>query len=124
MTRMDNPFHNYVEDLFSNLGRIRIRKMFGGAGVYSGEDMFALIDDDRVYVKSDDALKADLQSEGGESFEWTNPQTGKTITMSYVSLPVNALDDRDEASEWGRKALDVAIQARRAKVKSPRRTPF
>jgi DNA transformation protein len=98
--------------------------MFGGAGVYSGEDMFALIDHDRVYVKSDDALKADLVQEGGEAFEWTNPSTGKTITMSYVSLPVNALDDRDEASSWGRKALDVAVQARRAKVKSPRRTTF
>ena len=124
MTKLDNPFHIYVEDLFANLGRIRIRKMFGGAGVYSGEDMFALIDKDRVYVKSGDTLKEHLESEGGESFEWTNPSTGKTIRMSYVSLPVNALDDRDEASAWGRKALDVAIQARRAKVKSPRRMTF
>ena len=124
MTKLDNPFHTYVEDLFANLGRIRIRKMFGGAGVYSGEDMFALIDKDQVYVKSDDALKKSLQSEGGSPFEWTNPSTGKTIKMSYVSLPVNALDDRDEASAWGRKALDVAVQARRAKVKSPRRMTF
>ncbi|MEL6827443.1 MAG: TfoX/Sxy family protein [Pseudomonadota bacterium] len=124
MTKLDNPFHTYVEDLFANLGRIRIRKMFGGAGVYSGEDMFALIDKDQVYVKSDDALKESLQSEGGSPFEWTNPSTGKTIKMSYVSLPVNALDDRDEASAWGRKALDVAVQARRAKVKSPRRMTF
>jgi DNA transformation protein len=124
MTKLDNPFHTYVEDLFANLGRIRIRKMFGGAGVYSGEDMFALIDKDRVYVKSDDVLKERLQSEGGEPFEWTNPSTGKTIKMSYVSLPVNALDDREEASTWGRQALDVAIQARRAKVKSPRRMTF
>ncbi|MEM9179450.1 MAG: TfoX/Sxy family protein [Pseudomonadota bacterium] len=124
MTKQDNPFHTYVEDLFANLGRIRIRKMFGGAGVYSGEDMFALIDQDQIYVKSDDALKKSLQSEGGQPFEWTNPSTGKTIKMSYVSLPVNALDDRDEASAWGRKALDVAVQARRAKVKSPRRMTF
>jgi DNA transformation protein and related proteins len=124
MTKIDNPFHTYVEDLFASLGRIRIRKMFGGAGVYSGEDMFALIDEDRVYVKSDDTLKADLESEGGESFEWTNPSTGKTIKMSYVSLPVQALDDRVSASDWGRKALDVAIEARRAKVKSPRRMTF
>ena len=124
MTKQTNPFHEYVEDLFANLGRIRIRKMFGGAGVYSGQDMFALIDHDRVYVKSDDALKADLESEGGEAFEWTNPNTGKTMKMSYVSLPENALDDREEASAWGRKALDVAIQARRAKVKSPRRMTF
>ena len=124
MTKQGNPFHEYVEDLFANLGRIRIRKMFGGAGVYSGEDMFALIDKDRVYVKSDEHLKEHLESEGGEPFEWTNPNVGKTIQMSYMSFPVNAPDDRDEASAWGRKALDVAIQARRAKVKSPRRMTF
>jgi len=124
MTKMDNPFHTYVEDLFANLGRIRIRKMFGGAGVYSGEDMFALIDKDRVYMKSDDVLKECLESAGGEVFEWTNPTTGKTIQMSYVSLPGNALDDRDKVSALGRKALDVAVQARRAKVKSPRRMTF
>ncbi len=124
MTRIDNPFHTYVEDLFTDLGRIRIRKMFGGAGVYSGEDMFALLDDGRVYVKADDALKADLKAEGSHPFEWTNPKTGKTIQMSYVSLPEAALDDRDEANQWARKALSVAVQARRAKVKSPRRHPF
>lgn len=124
MTKQDNPLHIYVEDLFANLGRIKVRKMFGGAGVYSGQDMFALIDKDRIYIKSDDALKADLESEGGEPFEWTNPNTGKTMRMSYVSLPENALDSREEASAWGRKALDVAIQARRTKVKSPRRMTF
>jgi len=124
MTKLDNPFNTYVKDLFANLGRIRVRKMFSGAGVYSGEDMFALIDKDKVYVKSDEALKERLKTEGGESYEWTNPNTGKTIKMSYVSLPVNALDDRDEATAWGRQALDIAIEARRAKVKSPRRMTF
>jgi DNA transformation protein len=119
-----NPFHAYVEDLFGKFGRIRIRKMFGGAGVYAGEDMFALLDKDRIYIKADDTLKADLEAEGGEPFEWTNPKTGKTIEMSYVSLPVNTVEDQDEASAWAEKALDVAVQARRAKVKSPRRRPF
>ena len=122
--KQTNPFHNYVEDLFATLGNIRIRKMFGGAGVYAGEEMFALVDNDQIYVKADDDLKADLQAEGGEPFMWTNPKTGRTMTMSYVSLPVNAMDDTEQASQWGRKALDVAKEARRAKVKSPRRSPL
>jgi len=124
MTRMDNPFHNYVEDLFGKLGRIRIRKMFGGAGVYAGEDMFALLDGDQIYIKADDSLRADLEAEGGQPFEWTNPSTGKTLQMSYMSMPINALDDPEEATDWGQKALAVAIESRRAKVKSPRRRPL
>ncbi|MEO1642308.1 MAG: TfoX/Sxy family protein [Pseudomonadota bacterium] len=124
MTRQDNPFHSYVEDLFGRLGRIRIRKMFGGAGVYAGEDMFALLDGDQIYIKADDDLRADLEEHGSQPFEWTNPSTGKTIQMSYVSLPETAMDDPEEANEWGEKALRAAIAARRAKVKSPRRTLF
>ncbi|MEM1035336.1 MAG: TfoX/Sxy family protein [Pseudomonadota bacterium] len=124
MTQQNNVFHSHVEDLFGRLGRIRIRKMFGGAGVYAGEDMFALLDGDRIYIKADDDLRADLEEQGAKPFEWTNPNTGKTIQMSYVSLPDTAMDDPDEANEWGEKALRAAIAARRAKVKSPRRTPF
>ena len=119
-----NTIQTKVDHLFSKMGRVRVRKMFGGAGVYSGQDMFALLDDERVYVKADDKLKEDLQAKGGEPFAWTNPNTGKTIEMSYVSLPVNALSDRDEVTEWARAALNVAIEARCAKVKSPRRKAF
>ena len=119
-----NPFYDYVGDLFAALGQIRIRKMFGGAGVYSGEDMFALLDGDQIYLKTDDALKIKLVAEGGSAFEWTNPKTGKTMVMSYVSIPSSALDDTDEACVWARKALDVAMRARQAKVKSPRRRPL
>ncbi len=119
-----NPFYVHVEDLFSALGQISTRKMFGGAGVYCGEAMFALLDDDQIYLKADTGLKAELEAQGGAAFEWTNPKTGKTMTMSYISLPTSAMDDADEAAAWGRKALDVALKARRAKVKSPRRSPF
>lgn len=122
--KQSNPFHDYIEDMFSDLGQIRIRKMFGGAGVYAGEEMFALLDNDQIYIKVDEDLRADLEAEGGEPFQWTNPKTGRTMVMSYVSMPVNALEDTEQASALGRKALQVAKQARRAKVKSPRRSPL
>ena len=117
-------FQNYVEDLFSSFEQFRIRTMFGGAGVYSGQDMFALISEDTLYLKADDSLKAELENAGAHAFQWTNPETGKTIQMSYVSLPESSLDDPDEAREWARKALAVARRSRQAKVKSPRRHPF
>ena len=117
----DVSFYRFVEDLFAPLGPVRIRKMFGGAGVYIGEDMFALLDDDQIYLKADTVLKAELEQSGAQPFTWTNPKTGRTITMSYVSMPSAALDDPDEAVGWARRALEVARRASRAKVKSPRR---
>ncbi|MEO0549325.1 MAG: TfoX/Sxy family protein [Pseudomonadota bacterium] len=118
------PFQQRVEELFAAIGNIRVQTMFGGTGIYCGEDMFALADDQNVYIKADDDLKASLEEKGGAPFVWTNPSTGTTMKMSYVSVPVNALENENEMSELGRQALDVAMRARRAKVKSPRRHPF
>lgn len=122
--KQSKPFQQSVEDLFAAIGNIRVQTMFGGTGIYCGEDMFALADDDHVYIKADEDLRAKLEEKGGAPFVWTNPSTGTTMQMSYVSVPVNALDDENAISELGRQALDVAMRARRAKVKSPRRHPF
>ncbi|MEL7546848.1 MAG: TfoX/Sxy family protein [Pseudomonadota bacterium] len=119
--KAENPMLDYVEDLFADLGRIRVQKMFGGAGIFAGEEMFALLDKNRIYLKTDDDFKNALERQGGEPFVWTNQDTGKTIHMSYVSMPDEALDDQGMAADLGRQALAVAKQARRAKVKSPRR---
>jgi len=106
-----SEFHAFVEELFSGLGPVRIKRMFGGAGVYAGELMFALIDGDVIYLKADDALKAELAAEGSVSWVYRSP--GRTLQdTSYWRLPETALDDPDEATAWARKALAVA-QARR-----------
>lgn len=119
-----NPIFDCLLQLFEPLGKLKIRRMFGGSGVYSGEDLFALIDKDQVYVKVDDELRERLLADGGEPFEWTNPDTGKAMKMNFVSLPDAVRKDYKEMREWGRLALGVAQNARREKVKSPRRGPF
>lgn len=124
MTKIDNPFHEYVEDLFSSLGQIKIRKMFGGSGVYAGEEMFALLYDGQVYLKTDDALKAELEQAGGRAFEWTNPQTGVQMKLSYVSMSADEMENSDNAGRLGRRALQAASDARQNRVKSPRRRAF
>lgn len=118
------PLQDCAQKLFEPFGKIRIRKMFSGAAVYSGQDLFALLDDRRIYLKVDEPLKCELETSGGKPFVWTNPDTGRVMTMSYVSLPKSARDDYVGIREWGRMALGVAQAARRAKVKSPRRGPF
>ncbi|NBC13845.1 MAG: transcriptional regulator [Gammaproteobacteria bacterium] len=113
MQRQRDPFFDFVEELFEPVGDISIRRMFGGAGVFAGRTMFALIADDEVYVKTDPDLRAALEAEGGEAFVWTRPSDGRLIDMGYVSLPPDAADEPETASEWGRRALDVALKAKR-----------
>ena len=107
-------FHAFVEELFAGLGPVRIRRMFGGAGVYAGERMFGLIDDDVIYLKTDAALKAELIAAG--SAAWTYSRApGRWEETSYWRLPEAALDDPDEACAWARKALAAAEAAPKPK---------
>ncbi|MEJ0024142.1 MAG: TfoX/Sxy family protein [Alphaproteobacteria bacterium] len=77
--------------------------------------MFALIDDDTIFIKADDALKADLAALG--SVAWTYLRANRTREMGYWRLPESALDDPDEAAEWGRRALAVAKAKAKPKAK-------
>ena len=108
MAKPPDPFHEFVAELFASMGPVSIRRMFGGAGVFRDGLMFALLGDDTVYLKTDAALRADLEAEGSAPFIWTKPSTGEEIDMGYVSLPSSAMDDPDEASAWAKRALAVA----------------
>ena len=119
-----DTLQDYVEDLFSPLGRIKVRPMFGAKGIYAGEDMFAILEKDRIYVKIDDEAKAELAAAGSAPFIWTNPKTGQTLTMSYMALSDAIMQDRQAVTEWAQRGLSIVIQARKSKVKSPRRRVF
>lgn len=112
-------FHAFVEELFEGLGPVRIRRMFGGAGVYTGETMFALIDDEVIYLKTDEPLRAEMQAEGSVAWVYRRA-AGKWEETSYWRLPETALDDPDEAVAWARKSLAVA-EAKAAQKKSRKR---
>lgn len=115
MARPPDPFHEFVAELFQPLGHIQIKRMFGGAGVYTHDVMFALLANDLIYLKVDDDLKASLEDEGSEPFRFEMKE-GKIAEMKYFQLPDAAMDDPEEASEWGRRALDVALKAKAAKA--------
>jgi DNA transformation protein len=111
-------FNEFVQELFAGFGPVRIRRMFGGAGIYAGEVMFGLIDDETIYLKTDDALKAELQAEGSVGWVYSRAP-GTWEETSYWRLPETALDDPDEAAAWARKSLAVAEA--KALQKRPRR---
>jgi DNA transformation protein len=115
-----DSFHDFVRELFAGLGPVQIKRMFGGAGGYAGGVMFLLLADGAIYLKVDDALKAELRREGSGPFVWapqSGPRKGEKIDLGYWRLPDSALDDPDQATAWGGKALVVAKAKAKAKPK-------
>jgi DNA transformation protein len=116
----------FAVELFSGMGPVEARRMFGGAGLYARGVMFGLIDDEVIYLKVDEALKADLVALGARPWIYTlakGPKAGVPQETSYWSLPEAALDDPEDACAWGQRALAVAEALKAAKPVRRRTKP-
>ncbi len=107
-------YREFVSEQLEPLGPVRIRNMFGGAGVYLGDLMFGLIAGETLFFKVDDRNRADYEAEEMGPFVY-EPPSGKAVAMSYYELPERLYDDADELVAWARKALDAALLAKAAK---------
>ena len=102
----------WLEELFAPLGRIRIKRMFGGAGIYCEELLFAIVIYDALYLKVDDASQAAFEAEGLEAFRYE--AKGKLMQMSYCRAPDEALESPALMLPWARNALAAALRKRNA----------
>lgn len=110
-----------IRDLLADLGSIRIKRMFGGLGIYADDLMFAFEADGELFIKAD-AETCDLFERAGSSIFSYQKSGGKVLTMRYWKLPESALDDPDEAARWGRYGIEAARRGAREKADSGKRT--
>ena len=54
----EQTFVDFIVDQIENAGEISAKKMFGEYALYSGEKMFALICDDKLFIKPTQAGRA------------------------------------------------------------------
>jgi DNA transformation protein and related proteins len=112
-------FVDFVVEQLEGCGVIATKRMFGGVGIYCGDIFFALIDNDILYLKVDDSNRDDFVREGCQPFQPYGP-AGET--MGYYNVPAAVLEDADELTKWGRKAIAVATATKnRQKTRSRRR---
>lgn len=108
-------------ELLAPLGTVKIRRMFGGQGLYVDDLFIALIFADRLYLKSDDESRAAFDAAGGEPFVFDG--AGKTVTTSYRTVPADAMESPGLMQPWARLAIAAALRARASKPSSARRKP-
>ncbi|HET6330626.1 MAG TPA: TfoX/Sxy family protein [Holophagaceae bacterium] len=111
-------FKAFVLEQLSAVAPVSARAMFGGVGIYAEGLFFALMDDDRLYFKVDDASRSRYQTAGMGPFD--PYKDGSAIMGGYYELPGDVLEDEDRLPEWMREALTVAAGAKKPKKRAKR----
>jgi DNA transformation protein len=100
-------YRTYIIEQLATLPAVSTRRMFGGLGLYSGDWFFALIDDDVLYFKVDDANREDYVSRGMKAFM---PFPGQP-SLGYFQVPVEVIEEAEDLTRWAQRSVEVAQRA-------------
>jgi len=109
-------FIAWVIELAQPTARVSARAMFGGHGLYADGIIFAIVIDDTLYLKADEANRAEFAALGLEPFVYTSGKGEKTA-MSYHRAPEEALENPDAMAHWLRSAMGASLRAIAARPK-------
>ena len=112
-------FTDYALELLAGFGQLEARRMFGGAGIYRNGVMFAILDDDVVFFRVDDALEADLKAQGSAPWSYSMKSDGAVREMGYWRMPETAADDPDEAVAIAKRSYAAALARKAVSAKHP-----
>ena len=114
----DDSFKEFVLDQLSTLPDVRARAMFGAHGLYSGENFFGILDEGRLFFKTDSQSQTDYTARGMGPF--TYESKGNAMTMCYHEVPPDVLEQAQELAAWARKAIGIAASSKKPAKRAKR----
>ena len=109
-------------ELLSSLGRARARRMFGGHGLYAGEQFVALVLHEVLYLKADETARPAFTAAGCQPFRYAT-RNGQRAVMAFWSAPDEAMESAAAMLPWAQLALASALRAAAAKPPARTRKP-
>lgn len=109
-----------VDFIFGQLERIpelRFRRMFGAYGIYAGELFFAIVDEGKLYFRTDEQTRAPYLEAGMEPLK---DSQGEVILKNYYQVPVDIIEDGEALERWAKTALSISTPP---KPRKRRRNP-
>lgn len=104
-------FKAFVLDQLSTLPEVRARAMFGAHGLYQAGRFFAILDEGRLFFKTDAASQADYVARGMPPF--TFESDGRVMTMQYHEVPPDILESPQELVAWARQAIEIDARTKK-----------
>ncbi|TGK00305.1 TfoX family protein [Leptospira langatensis] len=113
-----SSFLTHVQDRLKVCGPLTYKNMFGGYGVYSGSQIFAMVIKDHLYFRVGPSNQAEYEASGMAPFSYSG-KDGKIVRVSYWEVPEEILEDDEDLIFWFRKSLAEANKAASLKKKTP-----
>ena len=93
----DQKFVEYVLDQMDNSGQVIFKKMFGEYGIYSGNKMFAMVCDNKLFIKPTEAGRAYIRD-----VVEAQPYPG--------AKPNFLIEEKLEDSDWLKKLVAITVK--------------
>lgn len=106
---LDTGLIDWVAEAMEPVGTVTHRAMMGGATLYCGGTVFAIIASEALWFKADKVSDATWDAAGCEKF--TFDMNGKIGSMNYRRAPDAVYDDADELRRWGELAREAGLRA-------------
>jgi DNA transformation protein and related proteins len=111
---VSESYRDFVLEQLGRVAPVTGKAMFGGMGIYAQGLFFALIAEDRLYFKVDEATRPGFEQRGMEPFR----PFGEDSAMGYYEVPADVMEDPAQLVAWMNKALEVAAKAKRGKTRN------
>ncbi|CAH0525586.1 TfoX/Sxy family DNA transformation protein [Vibrio hippocampi] len=112
---MDKPILTNSMKLFSEIGVVKSRSMFGGFGIFIDDTMFALVVNDRIHIRADKSTATKFQQLAYHPYVYQ--KRGFPVVTNYFALPDAYWQTPEKIIEYAKEALQVAKQAKIAQQK-------
>ena len=98
-----DTFKDFVEDQLSPIEGLVFKSMFGGWGVYAGENFFGIVFKGKLYFKTDEESRKSYKKFGMKPFQ----PSAKQILKNYYEVPVDILENSQDLASWALKAASL-----------------
>lgn len=111
----EQNFIQYVE----KFGDFQKRSMFGGTGLFKEDAMFALLSNDRVFIRGGDKLDNELSQLGCEKYRHVKKQT--TATVNYYDVTELFVSGDSRMDRLVEESIEYSVSEREFKRSSANR---
>ena len=96
----NNSFIDFVLEQLASLNGLRSKRMFGGYGLYCGEQFFGIVFDGRLYFKTNPDTLPEFMKYHASVFA----PSEKQVLKNYREVPVEILEDSESLLVWAMRA--------------------